>query len=107
VVVRTTPAAPSAQPASEVASPSAPLSSQQEALPSRPLRSAQRQRNGYRRLRKNGELPRQDIARSYVLDAVDRARDRGDLHECLATQGVVVKLVQRGGRVTITLDMSS
>jgi hypothetical protein len=53
----------------------------------------------YRRLHKHGELPWQDVARSYVLDAVDRARDWSDLRERLAAHGVVVKLVQRGGRV--------
>jgi hypothetical protein len=53
----------------------------------------------YRRLHEHGELPWQDIARPYVLDAVDRARDWSDLHQRLAAHGVVVKLVQRGGRV--------
>lgn len=53
----------------------------------------------YRRLHRHGELPWQDVARSYVLDAVDRARDWSDLRERLAAHGVVVKLIQRGGRV--------
>lgn len=53
----------------------------------------------YRRLHEHGELPWQDVARPYVLDAVDRARDWSDLRERLTAHGVVVKLVQRGGRV--------
>jgi len=53
----------------------------------------------YRRLHERGELPWQDVARSYILDAVDRARDWSDLHQRLAAHGVVVKLVQRGERV--------
>lgn len=52
----------------------------------------------YRRLHERGELPWYDVARSYVLDAVDRARDWSDLHQRLAAHGVVVKLVQRGER---------
>jgi hypothetical protein len=53
----------------------------------------------YRRLREHGEVPWQDAARPYVLDAVDRARDWADLHQRLAAHGVVVKLVRRGERV--------
>jgi Relaxase/Mobilisation nuclease domain len=53
----------------------------------------------YRRLREQGELPWHDLARSYVLDAVDRAQSWDDLHRLLDTHGVVVKTVQRGGRV--------
>jgi len=53
----------------------------------------------YRRLREQGELPWHDVARSYVLDAVDRAQNWDDLHRRLDTHGVVVKVVQRGGRV--------
>lgn len=53
----------------------------------------------YRRLHKQGEIPWQDVARPHVLDALDRARDWKDLHERLAAQGIVVKLIERGGRV--------
>jgi hypothetical protein len=53
----------------------------------------------YRRLREHGEVPWEDAARPYVLDAVDRALDWADLHQRLATHGVVVKLVRRGERV--------
>lgn len=53
----------------------------------------------YRRLHERGELPWQDVARPYILDAVDRSRDWSDLHRRLAAHGVVVKLVQRGERV--------
>ncbi|MEO6835487.1 MAG: relaxase/mobilization nuclease domain-containing protein [Candidatus Tumulicola sp.] len=53
----------------------------------------------YRRLREHGELPWQDVARPYVLDAVDRARDWSELHRRLTAHGVVVKLVRRGARV--------
>jgi hypothetical protein len=52
-----------------------------------------------RQLYERGELPWQERARPYVLDAVDRASDWNDLHQRLATQGVVVKLVRRGERV--------
>ncbi len=53
----------------------------------------------YRRLRERGELPWQESARPYVLDAVDRAKDWSDLHERLAAHGVVVKLVRRDERI--------
>jgi hypothetical protein len=53
----------------------------------------------YRRLHERGELPWQESARSYVLDAVDKARDWSDLHARLGTHGVVVKLVRRSDRV--------
>jgi hypothetical protein len=53
----------------------------------------------YRRLHERGELPWQESARPYVLDAVDRAKDWSDLHQRLRAHGVVVKLVQRGERV--------
>lgn len=53
----------------------------------------------YRRLHERGELPWQDVARPYILDAVDRSRDWSDLHGRLAAHGVVVKLVQRGDRM--------
>jgi Relaxase/Mobilisation nuclease domain len=53
----------------------------------------------YRRLHERGELPWQEGARPYVLDAVDRAKDWNDLHQRLGAQGVVVKLVRRGERV--------
>ncbi len=53
----------------------------------------------YRRLHERGELPWQESARPYVLDAVDRAKDWSDLHQRLAAHGVVVKLVRRGERV--------
>jgi hypothetical protein len=53
----------------------------------------------YRRLHEHGELPWQDVARPYILDAVDRARDWSELRRHLAAHGVVVKLVQRGERV--------
>jgi hypothetical protein len=66
-------------------------------LPTAPVR---RLRDGeYRRLHDRGELPWQDVARPYVLDAVDRAVDWSDLHRRLGEHGVVVKLVERGGRV--------
>ncbi len=53
----------------------------------------------YRQLRERGELPWQESARPYVLDAVDRARDWNDLHERLASHGVVAKLVRRDQRI--------
>ncbi len=53
----------------------------------------------YRRLHERGELPWQEGARPYVLDAVDRATDWNDLHQRLGTHGVVVRLVRRGERV--------
>jgi hypothetical protein len=53
----------------------------------------------YRRLHERGELPWQESARPYVLDAVDRAKDWSDLHRRLGAHGVVAKLVQRGERV--------
>jgi len=53
----------------------------------------------YRRLHKDGELPWQDAARPYVLDAVDGARTWNDLRERLRAEGVIVKLVRRGDRV--------
>ena len=53
----------------------------------------------YRRLHERGELPWQESARPYVLDAVDRAKDWNELHQRLRAHGVVVKLVRRGERV--------
>ncbi len=53
----------------------------------------------YRQLRERGELPWQDSARPYVLDAVDRATSWNELHQRLAAHGVVAKLVRRSGRV--------
>ena len=53
----------------------------------------------YRRLHKEGELPWQDAARPYVLDAVDGARNWKELHERLRAHGVIVKLVRRGERL--------
>jgi hypothetical protein len=53
----------------------------------------------YRRSCEWGEPLWQDVARPYVLDAVDRAKDWNDLHQRLAAHGVVVKLIQRGDRV--------
>ena len=53
----------------------------------------------YRRSCEWGEPLWQDVARPYVLDAVDRAKDWSDLHQRLTAHGVVVKLVQRGDRV--------
>lgn len=65
-----------------------------------PVAPARRLGDGeYRRLHEGGELPWQEVARPYVLDAVDRATDWSDLHRCLAEHGVVVKLVERGGRI--------
>jgi hypothetical protein len=52
----------------------------------------------YRRLHERGELPWQESARPYVLDAVKRANDWRDLHERLSAHGVVMKLVCRGDR---------
>jgi hypothetical protein len=52
----------------------------------------------YRRLHKDGQLPWQDAARPYVLDAVDGARNWSELHERLRVHGVIVKLVRRGER---------
>jgi hypothetical protein len=53
----------------------------------------------YRRLHERGEPPWQDVARPYILDAVDRARDWHDLRQHLGAHGVVLKLVRRGERV--------
>jgi hypothetical protein len=62
--------------------------------PQRPLSDG-----AYRGLHERGELPWQESARPYVLDAVDRAEDWSDLHQRLRAHGVVVKLIQRGERV--------
>ena len=51
----------------------------------------------YRQLRERGELPWQESARPYVLDAVDRAKSWNELHQRLAAHGVVAKLVRRAG----------
>ncbi len=53
----------------------------------------------YRRLHERGELPWQESARPYILDAIDRAKDWNDVHQRLGAHGVVVKLVRRGERV--------
>ncbi len=53
----------------------------------------------YRRLHERGELPWQESARPYVLDAVDRAKEWNDLHQRLGAHGVVAKLVRRSGRI--------
>ncbi|MGB6713014.1 MAG: relaxase/mobilization nuclease domain-containing protein [Candidatus Cybelea sp.] len=53
----------------------------------------------YRRLRERGELPWQESARPYVLDAVDRAKSWSEMHERLVAHGVVAKLVRRGDRI--------
>ena len=63
------------------------------------IRSEDWSDGAYRRLHERGELPWQESARPYVLDAIDRARDWSDLHQRLAAHGVVAKLVQRGERV--------
>lgn len=53
----------------------------------------------YRQLHERGELPWQESARPYVLDAVDRAKDWSDLHHRLRAHGVVAKLVRRSERI--------
>ncbi|MFY9630181.1 MAG: relaxase/mobilization nuclease domain-containing protein [Candidatus Cybelea sp.] len=53
----------------------------------------------YRQLHERGELPWQESARPYVLDAVDRAKDWSDLHQRLASHGVVAKPVRRSDRI--------
>jgi hypothetical protein len=53
----------------------------------------------YRRLYERGELPWQESARPYVLDAVDRASSWSELHERLAAHGVVAKLVRRSEKI--------
>jgi hypothetical protein len=53
----------------------------------------------YRQLRERGELPWQESARPYVLDAVDRAEDWNELHQRLAAHGVVAKLVRRSEKI--------
>jgi hypothetical protein len=53
----------------------------------------------YRRLHERGEPSWRDVARPYILDAVDRARDWYDLRQRLGAHGVVLKLVRRGERV--------
>jgi hypothetical protein len=53
----------------------------------------------YRRLHERGELPWEDVARPYILDAVDHADGWRDLEQRLAVHRVVVKLVRRGERV--------
>ncbi len=45
-----------------------------------------------------GEIPWQDAARPYVLDAVERATSWDDLRDRLCAHGVVLKAVERGGR---------
>ena len=65
----------------------------------RPIRERRLSDGAYRRLHERGELPWQESARPYVLDAVDRAKDWNDLHQRLGAHGVVVKLVRRGERV--------
>ena len=52
----------------------------------------------FNRVHGRGELPWQDAARPYVLDAVQRAISWDDLRERLAGHGVVLKAVERGGR---------
>ena len=46
-----------------------------------------------------GELPWQESARPYVLDAIDRAKGWSELHERLVAHGVVAKLVKRCERI--------
>ncbi len=53
----------------------------------------------YRRLRDQGEPPWEQSARAGILDAVDRATDWNDLHQRLARVDVIIKIVERGGRV--------
>jgi hypothetical protein len=53
----------------------------------------------YRQPHERGELPWQESARPYVLDAVDRAKDWSDLHQRLAAHGVVAKLVRRSRQI--------
>jgi hypothetical protein len=53
----------------------------------------------YRRLHERGEMPWQEIARPYVLDAVERAQSWEELHRRLDAHGVVAKVVKRGDRV--------
>ncbi len=53
----------------------------------------------YRRLNERGELPWQDVARPYILEAVDAARDWSDLRDRLGAHSIVVKLVRRGDRM--------
>jgi len=71
-----------------------------ERLHDLPAEPARRLSDGaYRRLHECGEPPWQDVARPYILDAVDRARDWNDLRQRLDAHGVVLKLVRRGERV--------
>ena len=53
----------------------------------------------YRRQQERGEPLWQDVARPYILDAVDGAKGWSDVHQRLAAHGVIVKPVQRGDRV--------
>ena len=53
----------------------------------------------YRQLIERGELPWQESARPYVLDAIDRAKSWSELHERLVAHGVVAKLVKRCERI--------
>jgi hypothetical protein len=53
----------------------------------------------YRRQQERGEPPWHDVARPYILDAVDGAKGWSDVHQRLTAHGVVLKLVQRGDRV--------
>ncbi len=66
-------------------------------LPAQPQRRLSD--GAYRRLHERGELPWEESARPYVLDAVDKARDWSDLRQRLGAHGVVVKLIRRGDRV--------
>jgi Relaxase/Mobilisation nuclease domain len=66
-------------------------------LPTQPRRRLSD--GAYRRLHERGELPWEESARPYVLDAADKARDWTDLHQRLGAHGVVVKLIRRGERV--------
>jgi Relaxase/Mobilisation nuclease domain len=66
-------------------------------LPAAPQRRLSE--GAYRRLHERGELPWEESARSYVLDAVDKARNWSELHERLGAHGVVAKLIRRGERV--------
>lgn len=53
----------------------------------------------FNRVYERGELPWQDAARPYVFEAVERATSWDDLRARLDTHGVVLKAVEREGRL--------
>jgi hypothetical protein len=69
-------------------------------LDAMPLEPQRRVFDGnFNRVYERGELPWQDAARPYVFEAVERATSWDDLRARLDTHGVVLKAVEREGRL--------